>query len=337
VESLSHPAKLQDVAEAAGVSIATASRALGGKKRVSAETTQLVLAAAERLGYRVDPIARALRSGSTRTVGMIVPVIGNAHFVALIAAVEDELQGFGFELILADSHGDVRQEAKRLRTLVDRRVDGVLLVPHDSRKSAAAIRETMRTVPVVQVDRKVDRLQSDFVGIEEAAAMRLILEHLVERGARRVVLASADDVNSAGRGRREAFERLVAELGLIADAHVVDSFSVEAGRNAADEIFHRGSLPDAIVAGADVNAVGVISRLRELGVRVPADVLVTGFDGTQLSEIYNPPITTVRQPVRALARNAVTFLLSRIADPAEPARDSRISTELVIRASTSAP
>ncbi|MGW6795734.1 LacI family DNA-binding transcriptional regulator [Streptomyces chartreusis] len=337
MESLPQSVKLQDVADAAGVSIATASRALGGKKRVSAETAQQVLQAAKRLGYRVDPIARALRAGSTRTAGMVVPVIGNAHFVELIAAVENELQAYGFELILADSHGNVQQEAKRLRTLVDHRVDGVLLVSHDSKKSAAAIREAMRAVPIVQIDRKVDRLHSDFVGIDDAAAMRLILEHLVERGVRTVVLASADDANSAGRGRREAYERLVTELGLLADPHVIDAFSVESGRDAAEEIVRRGELPDAIVAGSDVNAVGVISRLRELGLRVPADVLVTGFDGTQLSEIYNPPITTVQQPVRAVARNAVSFLLSRIADPAEPARDSRINTELVIRASTSAP
>ncbi|MET3176404.1 UNVERIFIED_ORG: DNA-binding LacI/PurR family transcriptional regulator [Arthrobacter sp. UYCu721] len=97
--------KLRDVAEAAGVSIATASRALGGKKQVSGETARVVQEAADRLGYRADPIARALRQGSTRTIGMIVPDIGNPHFSGLIAAVENELQAFGFELIISDSHG----------------------------------------------------------------------------------------------------------------------------------------------------------------------------------------------------------------------------------------
>jgi LacI family transcriptional regulator len=328
------PVKLQDVAEAAGVSIATASRALAGKTRVSAETTRTVLEAAGRLGYVVDPIARALREGSTRTVGMIVPVIGNPHFSELIAAVEDQLQTFGFELILADSHGEVVQEAKRLRTLVGRRVDGIVVVIHDSEASAPALRQAMCSVPVVQLDRKVEQLQSDFVGIDEDEAMRLILEHLVDRGVHRVVLASADDANSVGRGRREAFERLVGELGLVADPHVIDDFSVQAGRDAADEIVRRGSLPDAVVAGSDINAVGVISRLQSLGVQVPGDILVTGFDGTQLSEVYNPSITTVRQPVKALARNAVSFLLARIADPTGPQRDCRITTELVVRSST---
>jgi LacI family transcriptional regulator len=143
-----------------------------------------VLETAGRLGYTVDPIARALREGSTRTVGMIVPVIGNPHFSELIAVVEDELQTAGFELILADSHGDVDQEARRLSTLVGRRVDGLLIVAHSSEGSALAIRAAMRSVPVVQLDRRVDHLPGDFVGIDDDEAMRLLLEHLVERGVR---------------------------------------------------------------------------------------------------------------------------------------------------------
>jgi LacI family transcriptional regulator len=115
---------------------------------------------------------------------MIVPVIGNPHFSELIAVVEDELQTAGFELILADSHGDVDQEARRLSTLVGRRVDGLLIVAHSSEGSALAIRAAMRSVPVVQLDRRVDHLPGDFVGIDDDEAMRLLLEHLVERGVR---------------------------------------------------------------------------------------------------------------------------------------------------------
>ena len=328
------PVKLQDVANAAGVSLATASRALGGKKRVSSETTRSVTEAAGRLGYTVHPIARALREGITRTVGMIVPVIGNPHFSELIAATEAELQTHGFELIVADSHGDVEQEAKRLRTLVGRRVDGILLVSQNSEESMPAVLEALDSIPVIQIDRKIDDLQGDFVGVDDDAGMRLVLQHLASRGARRLVLASADDQNSVGRGRRQAFERLVQELRLQADPHVIDNFSVEAGYAAAAEMVRRGRLPDAVVAGADINAVGVISGLRDFGVDVPGNILVTGFDGTQLSELYNPPITTVNQPVVGLAQNAVAFLLSRIAEPSGAARNVRVETELIVRTSS---
>lgn len=335
LESLPQTVKLQDVADAAGVSIATASRALGGKKRVSTRTVQVVLEAAARLGYRVDPIARALREGSTRTIGMIVPVIGNPYFSELIASVEDELRERGFELIISDSHGDIEQEALRLKTLVARRVDGILIVSQDSTGSVPAIDEAMRSVPVVQIDRKVDRLRGDFVGVDNDAAMRLILEHLAERGVRRVALASSDDANTAGRSRREAYERLVRELGLSADEHIIGDFSIQAGRRAAEALLARASLPNAIVAGSDLIAIGVISRLKASDVDVPTDVLVTGFDGTLLSEIYEPSLTTVQQPLLAIARNAVAFLTSRIAEPREPLRDSRIGADLIVRASTS--
>lgn len=331
------PVKLQDVADAAGVSIATASRALGGKKRVSAQTAEAVLAAARRLGYTVDPIARALRDGSTRTVGMIVPVIGNPYFAELIGAVEDELRQVGFELVIADSHGDVAQEALRLATLVARRVDGILVVPQDSTGSVTAIRRAMTSVPVVQVDRKVDRVAGDFVGVDNDTGMRLVLEHLADQGVRRVVLASSDDANTAGRTRRQAYERLVLELGLVADAHVIGNFSIEAGREAARQLLARTSLPDAVVTGSDLNAIGLVSGLRQSAVHVPTDLLVTGFDGTELSEVYEPSLTTVHQPLDAIARNAVSFLMSRVADPQQPVRDSRIGATLVVRASTSGP
>lgn len=108
------------------------------------------------------------------------------------------------------------------------------------------------------------------------------------------------------------------EFGLEADPHVLDEFSVEAGHDAAGEIVRRGSLPDAVVAGSDINAVGVIANFRDLDVVVPRTVLVTGFDGTQLSELYNPAITTVQHPVAAIARNAVSFVTSRIEEPSGP-------------------
>lgn len=274
MESSPQNVKLQDVADEAGVSIATASRALSGKKRVSAKTAQTVLEAAVRLGYHVDPIARALREGSTRTIGMIVPVIGNPFFSELIASVEDELRQVGLELIISDSHGDIEHEAQRLRTLVARRVDGILIVSHDSLGSVHAIREAMQSVPVIQIDRKVDRIQGDFVGVDNYGGMRLILEHLAERGVRRVVLASSDNANAAGRTRREAYETLVEELGLNPDKHVIGNFSIETGREAAEELLARESLPDAIVAGSDLIAIGLIARLKQSEVRVPSDVLV---------------------------------------------------------------
>lgn len=325
--------KLHDVAAAAGVSIATASRALAGKSRVSAATTAHVMEVARGLGYRVDPIARALREGSTRTVGMIVPVIRNPFFAELIDATEAELHAAGLELILADSHGDVAQERRRLESLVSRRVDGIFIVPHHERMSAAGIRAAMQEVPLVQMDRRVEKLRTDFVGVNNEDGIRLLVEHLAARGVKTIALASADDQNAAGRLRRTSFEATTAELGLTVAPHAIGNFSVEAGIAAANELLARGPLPDAIVAGSDVNAFGVVSALRAAGIRVPDDVLVTGFDGTSLSEVFDPALTTVLQPTAEIAAAAVAFLTERMANPDGPVREQVISPRLLVRAS----
>jgi len=331
---MAQPVKLHDVAVAAGVSIATASRALAGKTRVAQETRAHVLEVADRLGYQVNPIARALRDGSTRTVGMIVPVIANPFFAELIDAIEAELHSVGLELLLADSHGEVVQERKRLGNLVSRQVDGIFIVPHHERHSVPGIRAALAAVPLLQIDRRVARVRTDFVGVNNEDGIRSIVEHLVEIGTRSIVFASADDQNVAGRGRRTAFEAVTAELDLVVHPHIIGNFSLEAGQEAARQLLARSALPDAVVAGSDFNAFGLISSLRAGGVRVPEDIRVTGFDGTTLSQVFDPPLTTVRQPTAEIAATAVSFLMNRMADPEAPVREQVISPALVVREST---
>jgi LacI family transcriptional regulator len=326
--------RLQDVADAAGVSIATASRALTGRSRTSAETIAHVLATAERLGYRVNPIGRALREGSTRTVGMVVPVIGNPFFSQMVHAVEAELQAHGLELIIADSHGDVTHEARRLRVLVGRRMDGLIVVPSDLARSARGIEYAARSAPVVQLDRFVEALTTDFVGVDNYLGMTLVVDHLVARGARSVALAGADDVTSAGRERLEAFEKVTARRGLDVQAPILDVFSLESGDRAARELAGWSTLPDAVVAGDDLIAVGLVTAFKRMGISVPGDVLVTGFDGTILAEISDPPLTTVAQPFNELARAAVQALLDRVTNRDGLTMHCRIAPELVVREST---
>ncbi len=325
---------LLDVAEAAGVSIATASRALAGKDRVSRNTIERVRAVAGELGYRVDPIARALREGSTRIIGMIVPVIGNPFFAQLVDAVEEQVHAADFELLLADSHGFVSEEARRLRVFGERKVDGVVIVPSDRITSLAGIRTLPQGIAVVQVDRSTGTAAADFVGVDNDAGIRMVLEHLARVGARTVAFAGSDDITSNGVERWDAFQREVARAGLTAAEPFRDEFSIPSGTAAAEAFLARGPLPDAIVAGSDLIAIGLIARLRESGVRVPEDVLVTGFDGTELSQIYSPSITTVVQPVAGIAGDAVSYLVGRIQGADAPIRNSRIAPTLRIGAST---
>ncbi|MFJ2543997.1 LacI family DNA-binding transcriptional regulator [Microbacterium sp. NPDC087589] len=325
---------LLEVAAAAGVSVATASRALAGKDRVSAATVVRVKAEAQRLGYRVDPIARALREGSTRLIGMVVPVIGNPFYSRLLDAVEQVSHAHGFELLVADSHADPTEEARRLRVLAGRKVDGMLLAPT---VSAAARESTVPMpvdVPLVQIDRVVGPAAADFVGVDNALGIGMLVEHLVSCGARTMMYVGADDVNNSGRERWQAFGAHAEIHGVTTPPPVRDGFDVKTGVAGAEAILRMPERPDAVVAGSDLIAFGLISRLREGGVSVPENILVTGFDGTDMAQLFYPTLTTVVQPIEAIAYEAVQFLRSRIDGSDAPWRSNRIAPALRVAGST---
>lgn len=331
---MSNAVTLKDVADAARVSIATASRALGGKSRVSEETSAHVAQVADRLGYRPNPFGKALREGQSRTVGVVVPVIGNPFYGAIVHELETELAQLGFDLLIADSHGEVGREHARMRMLVERRVEAIVVVPSDAIASAEALREAAERTVVVQMDRSVLDLEADFIGIDNALAMALVLEHLCQRGARSVALVATDSTTSAGRERRAAYEREVQRLDLSAQPHILREFTIEFGRGAAGELIGRGDLPDAVVCGDDLIAIGVLTALKHAGYRIPEDVLVTGFDGTMLADISDPPLTTIEQPFRELARETVAALIRRTSQRAAAPGSFRIEPSLRIAGST---
>lgn len=326
--------RLKDVADAAGVSVTTASRALTGRGRVSAATTARVSQVAERMGYQVNEIGRALREGSIRTVGVVVPVISNPFFSQIVQSIEAELEAHGFEMLVADSHGEVDREARRLRMLVARDVEGLIVIPSDAEKSADALRAAAAGTPLVQLDRRVDGLRSSFVGVDNQVGMDLLVDHLAARGARSMVLVGADRTTSVGRERQSGFAAAAGRVGVAVHRPILDRFTVEFGEQAGDRLAGRRRLPDAVVAGDDLIAVGVIRSLSARGIDVPNQVLVTGFDGTILSEISDPPLTTVRQPFEALSRTAVGLLLSAREGGRPAITQRRVPPELVVRRST---
>ena len=319
---------LADVAARAGVSIATASRALSGKPRVSREAVERVRVVAEEMGYRVDPVARALRQGSSRLVGMIVPVIGIPFFAQLVDAVEEELNRAGFELLLADSHGFVDEEVRRLRVFSERRVDGIFIIASDRAATAQSFANVPEGLPIVEIDRATDRPVADFVGVDNGVGLELVFDHLAAQGVTTVAFAGSDDTTSDGVERWDGFHTMARRHGMDVLATYRGEFSIPCGTAAAEHIVHTGPLPGAIVCGSDQIAVGVISKLRELGHDVPRDVLVTGFDGSELARVFWPSITTVVQPVSSIAAEAVQFLLGRIDGANGAVRRNRLAPTL---------
>jgi LacI family transcriptional regulator len=327
--------QLRDVAAEAGVSVSTASRVLAGAGRVSPEAERSVTAAAARLGYRPNRIARALREQRTATVGMIVPLVRNPFYADLVAAVDSFLQEAGFDLVLADSVGSPDNEARRLESLVERQVDGLLVIPASYRTSTAAIARAAASVPIVQLERRVAGFAGDYVGVDNREGIRMVLDHVLGEGARRVVFASSTPTHSAGHSRLQAFRaEAKRHPHVVVDDPVLGQFTLPFGRQAATAIVSRGDLPDAIVCGSDLIALGLISQLRELGVAVPGDVLVTGFDDNFVADLADPPLTTVHQPVRRIAREGVTRLVGRITGELVGEETIEMAPRLVVRRSS---
>ncbi len=326
---------LVDVARASGVSRSTVSRALSGAPNVSSEAARAVRAAASKLGYIPDPSARALRGGSTGCVGMVVPEIGNPYFAELVEAIERALQLNDIELMICDSRGTVEHEANRIDSLLAHKVDGIIAVAVDRLASRSALERVSRLIPVVQVDRRVDGFSADFVGVDNTAGVHLVLHHLVEAGVRSVVFVSGDATTSTGRARLGAYNSLLADVPALKFRYsVLGEFTFDFGRKAATEIIARPPLPDAIVCGSDVLALGVVRCLLDQGLSIPDDVIVTGFDGIRFLELTNPSLTTVQQPVDEIAEETVRLLLQRMRGDESAAHSSHIAPALVVRRSS---
>ncbi|MEO3973516.1 LacI family DNA-binding transcriptional regulator [Streptomyces sp. CAU 1734] len=322
--------RLIDVAEAAGVSRATASRVLAGTRRnVDPDLARRVEEAADRLGYQPNHSARALRTGATGTIGVIVPTLANPYFVQLADAIAQQVRGAGGTLVVSDAANDTAIEAEQIDTLLAGRVDGLFVVPVSAGASGPAIREAAARRPVVLFDRWATGSGTVAVTLDNVSAVGLLVDHLEGIGRRRIALV-ADQTSSAGAERLAAFTEA---RGPGATTILLPSFTTDAGRTAARRIIEQRDRVDAVVCGADVLAVGLVSTLHRSSVAVPRQIAVTGFDDTEMLKLLDPPITSIRHPLSAMAERGLTLLQASARERSE--RIERFPPELVVRASTS--
>ncbi|MFF2630761.1 LacI family DNA-binding transcriptional regulator [Kitasatospora griseola] len=324
--------RLLDVAAAAGVSRATASRVLAGTPRnVDPELARRVEDAARELGYRTNHSARALRTGTTGTIGVVVPSLANPYFVQLADAIAQQVRAAGGQLVVSDAANSVEIEAEQIETLLGGRVDGLVVVPVSAAASGPAVRAAAKRAPLVLFDRWASGSGTVAVTLDNAAAMRLLLDHLDTLGRHRIALVAADQASSSGAERLAAFTEA---RGTGAATVLLPSFTTDAGRTAARRIAAQRDEIDAVVCGADVLAVGLVSALQRSAVSVPGEIAVTGFDDTEILELLDPPITSIRHPLTAMAERTLTLLQASARERAESVE--RFAPQLVVRASTDA-
>ena len=327
---------MRDVAAAAQVSLATVSRVLSGSRPVDPELAARVRRAADDLGYRTNRLARGLRRQHTDIIGMVVPEVSNPFFATLMQAVSRALQARGRTVLLADAEDDSAKETEHLLRLVDHSVDGIVLVPVDEDASAEITAELQDRTHMVLLDRRIEGLAADMVGVDQVAGIHDVLRHLRATGVRAARMISATLHSSVARERAETFASLTGQEGLtVTGAPLLGTFTADWGRQAVADLIEADALPEALVCGNDLIALGALQSLRQAGVSVPDEVAVTGFDDIGFSGLSWPPLTTVRQPVDELAEAAIDRLEGRM-EGHPPGPPIRLRAQLVVRGTTRA-
>ncbi len=304
---------INEVAAAAGVSRATAARALSGTRNVAPSIVESVKRAATDLGYQRNALASSLRSQKTHTMGMVVPEIANPFFPMMIEATERHLQRRGLILLLCDAQDDPDVEARRVNALLERQVDGLIISPCHAERSRETILGAAAKLPVVQLDRHVEGSVTDWVGSDDEHGIGQIVAHLEAAGARSFVFVSSLPTSSSARLRTAAYRRATAAIDpASADRILAGEFTSDWGQQATRQLLADGGLPDAIVCGSDTVAFGVLHELHAQGIRVPEQVMVTGYDDVGLAFMTYPSLTTVRQPCDEIAARSIALLYQRL-------------------------
>ena len=330
---------IRDVAEAAGVSIATVSRALHGLPRVSEDTRRRVLAAAADLRYVASPSAAGLASGQTMAIGVVAPFVNRWFFAAVVHSAEERLRAAGYALLL-HSFGTSADERRRAfsGTLLNKRVDAVLVLGlQPDAEEVAALSAAGGPVAIVGVD--VPGWSS--VRIDDEAAARCAVRHLIDLGHRSIAFiggAPDDPLHSAAPADRlVGYRRELAAAGLPVDPAVeaVGGFTVRGGMGAMEQLLRLPELPTALFAASDEMAMGAAHAARHAGLRVPEDLSVVGIDDHEMSALFD--LTTVAQPVDTQGALAAEMILGALADPHRPRPAVTVPTTLVVRGSTRPP
>ncbi len=330
--------KLADVARLAGVSTATVSRALSSPGKVSAETLKRVEAAVRASGYVLDGAARALRSRRTRTVGAVVPTLDNAIFANATHSLQKALEDKGYTLLVASHEFDLDNEVRVVRPLVERGIDALVLVGLDHAAALIQLLQAMQ-LPYVLTWALDPAGQQACVGFDNRAAAGRVADYVADLGHRRVAVLGGE-----GRNNDRARDRVAGALAALARRGVgvppgwvlERPYTFEAAREAMRSLMRQTPRPTAVICGNDVLAIGAVAEARALGLGVPGDVSVTGFDDLEISALLEPPLTTVRVPSRDIGRLAAEHLLARLAGAAVDLR-REVPVELVVRRSTAPP
>ena len=330
-------ATMKDVADLAGVSLATVSRALSASAEVSPRLSRRVQAAASRLNYAVNINARGLRGKTSGLVVVLLPDIANPFFSVLLQGIEEQARSHEMAVLIGDTGVDYAIAETYWRLIEGQRADGIILLngflPYRPGKRAVA------DYPIVVVSERIAGVDAPIVGIDNVAAAFDAVSYLARLGHRRVahICGPADNVLTAER--RAGYQKAVEAHGLETWPEAIQpgEFSIRAGRAATARLLAAAPRPTAIFAANDEIAVGAITEAKARGLRLPEDLSVVGFDDIEMGQICDPPLTTIYQPRREMGRKALETLARLVEAPGKRPADILLDYKLVVRGSAAAP
>lgn len=323
---------LDDVAKAAGVSTATVSRCLNNPQQVVEATRKRVLSTVEELGYTPNFAARVMAAKRSFTIGAIIPTMENAIFARGLQAFQEEIHQRGYTLLVSSSAYEPEAEKDQIRTLVARGADGLLLIGHD-RDADIYDYLDRRKVPALVAWSFLPDKPVPSVGFDNRKAMKALADQIIRQGHTRLATISGiSSGNDRARLRIAGIKSAMAEHGLQPDDLMVieTTYEFENGATAFRDLMATDTPPTAVLCGNDVLAVGALRQAQKMGLRVPEDVSITGFDDIEIARIVSPALTTVHVPHREMGQKAAQELI-RMIETNSAGQSLELSTHLVTR------
>ena len=329
-------ANIKDIAKACGLSVATVSRVFNEPQKVSPKTRALVLETAEKLNFSLNRVASALRSGRSKSIGVLVPFINNHVFASAIKAMEEVFRAAGYSLIISQSHESLAKETEALENFRRLQLDGVLLSISKEREERKQWEELRNfPAPLLLFDRNIAKEELPSVHIDNLQAAFLATKHLMEQGSRSLLHLGGNESLTIFRDRLAGFEKAV-EAEENVSAHLIRNFDPrnEASNEAFKRLMEQDPSIDAILAHGDISALHAIQFLEEMGKKIPEDVAVVGFGNSRFCSYVSPALSSVDQANEALGKLAAEKLLRQLSDDTEKLESHILEAELVMRGSS---
>ena len=316
---------IKDVALFAKVSTTTVSHVINKTRVVSSELTDRVQLAMNQLNYHPNALARSLRIGSTKTIGLITPDISNLFFAEIARYIEDYGHAEGFSVILCNTDNQLGKESSYIQVLIDKQIDGIIFISSgDSTDNLKRLREA--NIPVVVTDRDVKDFPVDVVLVDNLTGGMLATEYLIKLGHTSIAHIAGPSTVTPSAQRTEGYRLAMKKnhLQIIPNYIFEGDFRIESGEQAMNNLLSQPVLPTAVFISNDMMAFGAVRVLYEHGLKIPDDISIVGYDDTLLTRSFLPPLTTIAQPMKEMAVLVTRMLIKRIKE-SKPSQKLRTS------------